>query len=192
MTKIIGITGLIASGKTTLVNYLKDKNYKVFDSDFEVKKLYLDKNFLNKLKEVFPDAFQQNILDKKHLAEIVFSNKEKKTELENLIHPIIEKKCDNFIKENINEEIIFLDVPLLFEVNWDKKCTDIILINIDKNIQKQRFLDRGGDSKIFDKIIQNQGNIKEKISKSNFILNNNSSLKDFYNQIDKILKNKWT
>lgn len=189
MTKIIGITGLVASGKTTLVNYLKEKNYKVFDCDFEVKKLYTDNDFLNKLKEIFPETFKESLLDKKHLAEVIFSDKEKKIKLENLIHPIIEKKCDEFIKNNKNEEIIFLDIPLLFEVKWDNKCTDIILIIVNKEIQKQRFINRGGNSKIFDKIIQNQGNIENKILKSDYILENNGSLKEFYSQIEEILKN---
>ena len=189
MVKVIGITGLVACGKSTLTNYLKSKNFKVFDADFESKQLYTKSDFLNTLKLSFPTAFDVDICDKKILSNIVFSNKQDKKKLESLIHPIIEKKCDEFIKDNINEKIIFLDIPLLFEVKWNKKCSDIILVIADKKIQKERFLERGGDAKIFDKIIENQGNVKEKISKSNYVLENNHSLSEFYVEIDNILKN---
>lgn len=189
MVKIVGITGLVACGKSTLTNYLRSKNFKVFDADFESKQLYTKSDFLNTLRLSFPTVFDGDIFDKKILANIVFSNKQEKKKLENLIHPIIEKKCDEFIKNNINEKIIFLDIPLLFEVNWNKKCSDVILIIADKEIQKERFLERGGDAKIFDKIIENQGNVEEKVSKSNYVLENNHSLSEFYGKIDNILEN---
>jgi len=188
MVKVIGITGLLACGKSTLTNYLKSKNFKVFDADFESKILYMDCNFLNILKLNFPNAFDGDIFNKKVLANIIFSDKKEKKKIESLGHPIIEKKCDEFIKNNINEKIIFLDIPLLFEVQWNKKCDEVILIIADKKIQKDRFLKRGGDIEIFDKIIKNQGNIEEKISKSNYILENNGSLDEFYNKIDNLLR----
>ena len=140
MTKIIGITGLIASGKSTLTKYLLEKGYKVFDADKEVKDLYYEENFLNKLKIIFPDVFINNNIDKSLLAKLIFSNKNEKEKLEKLIHPLIEKKCDIFIKTNQLEKTIFLDVPLLFEVGWNKKCNEIITIILDKDIQKERFV----------------------------------------------------
>jgi dephospho-CoA kinase len=186
MTKVVGVTGLVASGKSTLINYLKTKNFKVFDADYEVSELYLNSIFLEKIKIFFPIAFNEQKLDKKCLANIIFTNKEEKIKLENLIHPIIEKKCDEFIKNNINEKLIFLDIPLLFEVKWDKKCTDIILIKINKQIEKQRFIKRGGNYEMFDKIVQNQYN-NEKISKQSYKINNNGMLSDFYQKIDDIV-----
>ncbi len=187
MAVVIGITGLVAAGKSTLIDYLKLKNFKVFDADLETRKLYLNDEFLSRLKQIFPDTFKEGVFDKKYLRNLIFSNKQEKSKLENLIHPIIEEKCDEFIKQNIIERTIFLDIPLLFEVKWNKKCNDVILVLADKAIQKQRFLERGGDVEIFDKIIENQGNVDEKISKSKYILNNNGSLRDFYHEIDKIL-----
>ncbi|MDD2839503.1 MAG: dephospho-CoA kinase [Rickettsiales bacterium] len=187
MTKVIGITGLIASGKSVLADYLKSKGFKVFDADCESKKLYMNIDFLNKIKQIFPNSFKGEVFDKNYLRNLIFSDKNEKSKLENLIHPILERKCEEFIKENINEKVIFLDIPLLFEVKWDKKCSDVILVIVDKQIQLQRFLERGGDIKIFDKIIENQGNIEEKISKSKYVLYNDYSLKEFYDEIEEIL-----
>ena len=189
MFQIIGITGLISSGKTTLSNYLKTKNYKIFEADFEVKKLYEDINFLNKLKDIFYNCFKNNILDKNLLSNIIFNDKDKKKILENIIHPIIEKKCDLFIKNNQNEKIIFIDIPLLFEVGWDKKCNKIILITINRDIQKKRYMERGGSVELFEKILKNQTDIEYKKNKSDFIIENNESIESFYSKIDNILAN---
>lgn len=188
MSKIIGITGLIASGKSTLTNYLKEKRYRVFDADQEVRELYSNINFLNRLKEIFPDVFIEGTLNKSILSKIIFSNSFEKKKLESLIHPIVEKKCNDFIESNINEMFIFLDIPLLFEVGWNKKCDEIILVIINKEIQKERYIKRGGKPELFENIIKNQGNIIDKISKSTYILENNNTIKCFYSEIDKIIK----
>ena len=187
MAKVVGITGLIASGKSTLTEYLLGKGYKVFDSDREVKKLYTENSFLNRLQKSFPEVFANKKLDKSLLSSIVFSDTNKRRILEQLIHPTIEKKCDDFIKNNINEKVIFLDIPLLFEVGWDKKCDEIILITINRENQLKRYLERGGKIELFEKIIQNQGNMKEKILKSTYILDNNDTTEKFYRQIDKLI-----
>lgn len=187
MAKVIGITGPISSGKSTLSNYLKQKGYKIFDADLEVKNIYQDENFLIKLKNDFPDVFINNVFDKSQLSKIIFFDKEKKVKLENLTHPIVEKKCDDFIKKFNQEKNIFIDVPLLFEVNWDKKCDEIILLTIEKSLQKERYVNRGGKLDLFEKIIKNQNDIESKISKSTYTINNNGTLKDFYTKIDSIL-----
>lgn len=188
MTKIIGITGLLASGKSTLTKYILKQNYIVFDSDFEVNKLYNDNNFLNEVKNIFPQAFINVTINKKILAEEIFSNNEKKLALEKLVHPLIEIKLDNFIKNNQNQEIIFIDVPLLFEVEWNKKCHEIILVASNEKISFERFIARGGQPNMFHKIISNQSDLKYKIQNSTYVIENNESLERFYNKIDKVLE----
>ncbi len=187
MAKVIGITGLIASGKSTLTNYLKEKGYRVFDADYSVKELYNNIAFLDGLKDIFPTAFIDGNFNKSILSKIVFSSPAEKKKLENIIHPIIEKKCDEFIKDNMDESLIFLDIPLLFEVNWDRKCNEVVLVVVNKEIQKERYIGRGGKPELFEKIIENQGNIEEKISKSTYVLENNSDINDFYRKIDDTL-----
>ncbi|MDR2526773.1 MAG: tRNA lysidine(34) synthetase TilS [Rickettsiales bacterium] len=184
--KVIGITGPISSGKTVMANYLKKLGYKVYECDNEVKLLYNNDNFLYKVNNLM------GTIDKSEIAKIIFTNKDKKRELENLIHPIIEKKCDDFIDENINERYIFIDVPLLYEVGWDKKCDKVILITIPRDIQKDRFIKRGGNAEIFDKILNEQDIYKDKEQKSNFIIENNGTIDEFYEKIQKIkfIKNK--
>lgn len=188
MAKVVGITGLVSSGKSTVSKYIKDKGYKVFDADYEVKNLYKDNDFLLRLQNEFPGAFVNNDFDKLRLSKTVFENAEKRKKLESIIHPIIEEKCDIFIKEYINEKVIFIDIPLLFEVEWDKKCNEIILVLVNRDIQKNRYLERGGNPEIFDNIIKSQGNIGEKIAKSTYIIENNGSFEDFYKNLDEVLQ----
>lgn len=188
MAKVIGITGLLASGKSTLVKYILEQSYRVFDSDFEVGKLYNDSTFLNEVKNIFPKAFVNNTINKKILAEEIFSDENKKLSLEGLIHPIIEVKLNNFIKNNQNQKIIFIDVPLLFEVKWYKKCHEIILVITNEENSLKRFINRGGQPHMFNKIISNQTDLKYKIENSTHIIENNESLENFYNKIDKVLE----
>lgn len=188
MTKIIGITGLIASGKSTIGAYLRKLNFKVFDCDSIIRDLYNDDLFIKKLKNIFPLVFFNGKLNKKLLSDLIFSDINEKAKLEYLIYPVVEEKCNQFIENNKNEKIIFLDAPLLFEANLSKKCDEIILLTIDKDIQKQRYIKREGKEGIFEKIIQNQHITSDKIKKSHYIIENNFSFDKLYENIDEILK----
>ncbi|GMO61536.1 MAG: hypothetical protein Ta2D_07510 [Rickettsiales bacterium] len=176
---VIGITGNIASGKSTLVKHIK-KNFKVFECDNEVAKLYKQETFLKRISDLLGTS------DKKEISQIVFNDKAKKKELENLIHPVIEKMCDDFIKENDNERYIFIDVPLLYEVGWDKKCDKVILVSVERDIQKQRFIKRTGNAELFEKIIKEQCDAKSISKKADYVIENNGTLDEFYEKIKKI------
>ena len=189
MVLVCGITGLIASGKTTLTKYLIGKKYKVFDADLEVKKLYTKKYFIKKIKKIFFEAFNGDFLNKSILSNIIFNNLNKKKQLENIIHPIIENKCNSFIEKYKNKKIIFLDIPLLYEVGWDKKCDKTIFVTVNKSIQKQRYIERGADLSLFEKILKFQNKCISKKKNSTYIINNNKTKEYFYEEIDKILDN---
>jgi dephospho-CoA kinase len=187
--KIIGITGVIASGKTLISKYLKGCGYQVFDADEEVKKIYRNETFLKRLKKFFPSVFINGKAHKPTLAGIVFKDKKKLKELQELIHPLVEKECNNFIKRNKknNEKIIFLDIPLLFEVNWDKKCDYAIVISVEYAIQKARFLASGKTEEDFKHRRHSQLLNCEKVARANFVVENNGSKTNTYKQVDKII-----
>jgi len=147
MSKIIGITGSIGMGKSTIAYMLSKLGIPVFDSDKEVADIL--KNNRRIIKEVGIKWPQVVIIDKnkkrinkKVLGDIVFSNLSSKNFLENLIHPIIHKKRELFIQQNISSSLIALDVPLLFETKLDKTCDFIFLANARNEIQTSRVLER--------------------------------------------------
>ena len=111
MTLLVAITGGIGSGKSTFSNQVIKRKLKLQDSDFEVAKLYKkpDKNFINHLVKIgLGDSIQNKRINKKFIADTIFSNKEIKTNLERYIFQIIRKKRLQFIKKETKQKTIFL------------------------------------------------------------------------------------
>ena len=147
MTKIIGITGSIGMGKSTISSMLIKLGIPVFDSDKQVSEVLENNNkVITKIALKWPNAVTINDhekkVNKKVLGDIVFSNLSDKIFLENLIHPILHQKRDLFIKQNISNSLIALDVPLLFETKLHKICDFIFLANAKNEIQISRVLQR--------------------------------------------------
>ena len=89
---LIGITGLIGSGKSTIGQILRELGYVVFDMDIWCRKMYFDPQFLEIIKKEFPQTFENNTFYKRKLRDFVFSNKEQLKKLESLTHPYLIKK----------------------------------------------------------------------------------------------------
>ena len=181
MTKIIGITGSIGMGKSTISSMLTKLGIPVFDSDKQVSKV-LEKNrkIITKIGLKWPRAVIINnreiSINKKVLGDIIFSNLSDKIFLEKLIHPIINQERDLFIQQNKNHSLIGLDVPLLFETKLHKICDFIFLANAKNEIQKSRVLKRNNMThEKFDLIKKNQLNNEErkKLSSNIFVVSTN-------------------
>ena len=181
MPKIIGITGSIGMGKSTIASMLSQIKIPVFDSDKEVARILKENiTVINDIGLKWPEAVikEKNILsiNKKFLGDIVFSNVEDKVFLEKLIHPIIKKKRELFIKKHTNFFFIALDVPLLFETNTHKICHYIFLANANDRVQRKRVLSRQHMTNAkFELIKKNQLSNKERLRLSSkiFVVNTN-------------------
>ena len=161
---IIGITGSIGMGKTTIAKILNFCKIPIFDADEEVKKI-LDNNvsIINKIKSKWPECiYLQNnkeIIDKKKLGKIIFNNTKEKEKIEKIIHPIINKKRNIFLQEKKKEKfrLVGLDIPLLYETKTNKICNYILLASASESTQKDRVLKRDGMTiDKFNKINKNQ------------------------------------
>ena len=181
MPKIIGITGSIGMGKSTIAYMLSQIKIPVFDSDKEVARILKENiTVINDIGLKWPEAVikENNIIsiNKKILGDIVFSNVKDKVFLEKLIHPIINKKRKSFIKKHTNFSFIALDVPLLFETNTYKICHYIFLANANDRAQRKRVLSRQNmTSAKFELIKKNQLSNKERLRLSSkiFVVNTN-------------------
>ena len=143
----VAITGKIGSGKTTVSEIISNLGYKVFEADKIVKKLFLDNNVICCVKEKFeskiPNLFLKNqSINKVLLSDFVFANKKELENLENILHPNIEKEQKTFENLNINEKVLFFDIPLLFEKKLHLNYDSIIYLKISKALQKSRVLKR--------------------------------------------------
>ena len=173
----MGLTGGIASGKSTTTKILKSKKIPVHDSDLVVTDIYEkpNKKFIDFLKGInLKESINKNKIDKKIIREIVFSNKAKKKQLEDRLHLEVKKSRERFLKKQkrTKANIVFLDIPLLFEKKLNHICDYVVLLTAPISIRKKRALKRKGMSvEILNKILKTQlvDGIKKK--KANFIIN---------------------
>lgn len=172
---IIGITGSIGMGKTTIASMLKYLRIPVFDSDQQVKLLLeTDHQVIKKIHNNWPNtvSFEEKKINKLLLAKIVFSHERDRRILEKIIHPVIKDKRDVFIKKNKSSYIIGLDVPLLYETGTDKICDYIFLAYTSKKNQRKRVLLRDNmTQRKFNLINKSQWSHEKKKKKKPFVIN---------------------
>ena len=136
MSKKIAITGGIGSGKSTVSNILRDKGYPVYSCDEIYAELTSSKTYINEIEKAFPAAIKQGKIDKKSLAEIIFTNEQERIRLNKIAHPLVM----NTLLERMNENqsnVIFAEVPLLLEGNFENLFdqTIVVLKNFDDRIR---------------------------------------------------------
>tara|TARA_B100000579_G_scaffold236984_1_gene194354 strand:+ start:479 stop:1075 length:597 start_codon:yes stop_codon:yes gene_type:complete len=193
MTKVIGITGGIGSGKTTLCKYLKKNNFDVHESDKIVSEMYKKptRSFLNFLKKnISNDVVQNNQINKQKITKIIFNNTKTKKIVEKYIHKEVKKSREHFIKNNHKNKrrAIFVDIPLLFENKLEKNFDVVVCIIAKKKIRSERVLKKNKFTKpTLNKILKSQISDKERKMRSKIVIYNNKTKKDFINSIDKAL-----
>lgn len=146
---IIGITGSIGMGKSTIAKMLMRLNIPVFDSDREVKYLLQNHSIVQKqICDIWPEVVltqkSEQKISKHLLSEKIFTNKKNRRILEKIIHPRVKERRNLFFKNVSKSFIVALDVPLLYETGGDKFCDDIFLAYTNEETQKKRVLRRSG------------------------------------------------
>ena len=193
MIKVVAVTGGIGSGKTTISKYLKKNNFAVHESDKVVSQMYLKPNklFLSFLKKnISKEAVIRNKINKKKITEIIFKDKKTKQKLENYVHKKVKISRDRFIKKNIKNKkgFVFVDIPLLFENKLEKNFDKVLCVIAKKKIRIERVLkNKKFNKKTLEKIIKSQTSDTERKLRSNLIIYNNNTKKDFIFLLEKAL-----
>ena len=193
MTKLVGITGGIGSGKTTFSNHLKKLGFVVHESDTVVSEIYNNpkKQFLSFIKEkISQDATNHNKINKAEIANVIFSNNKIKKLLERRIHKEVQISREAFIKKytKMKKKIIFADIPLLFENKLEKNFDLVIcIISSKKNRTKRVLKNKKFTKENLNKIFKAQTTDKERKKRSQIIINNNKTKKDFIFSVEKVL-----
>lgn len=189
---IIGITGSIGTGKSTVSNYLISKGYSVVDADKISKGAYnIGSNGYKAILEVFGEEIlnSNGEVDRKKIKKIVFDNSNMLQRLNMAIHPIIINEIEKEIEILLeSQNVVFLDAPLLIETELHKKVDKIIVVVCDKNEQINRIIKRDkitADMAI--SIINSQMSIDEKLKFADYIVYNNSTIENLYSQVDEII-----
>lgn len=190
---ILGLTGGIGSGKSTVSKIFLSMGIKVFDADLIAKDILETEQVKEEIKEKLGKEFinlKSNSVDKELLKKEVFNNSKKLNALNEIVHP---KVVDIYIKKYLEfkdkKEIVIFDVPLLFEVNLERYCDKVIVVDIDLNVQIERIKNRDNiDVALINKIIAAQMSREERNMKADILIENNGSLEELKQKIEKIIK----
>ena len=191
MKVVIGLTGGIGTGKSTVVKRLLEKGYPVIDTDIISKEVIERKNVILKICRNIDNSLVENgKINRKKLGQIVFKDKKKLDVLNSIMHPLILDEMRKQIREKSQSyNTIIVDVPLLFEINIEKEFDIILLVYASKETQIKRIMKR--DNRTEEEalnMINSQMDLDLKRKKSDYILKNDNTLEDLYTEIDKILE----
>lgn len=187
---VLGLTGGIASGKSTVSQILSDKGYKVVDADKIAKEISERIDVLEKIKIEFGEEFvSENKLNRKLLREVVFRDKEKVDKLNRIMHPPIIEEIKNQLREVSKDEIVVVDIPLLFESKLEYLADKILLIGCKRETQIERVMKRDRvDRESAMNIIDKQLSLEEKREKSDFVIENDMDMGSLGVEVEKVLK----
>ena len=189
----IAITGGIGSGKSTFCSKLKEKGFKIHSSDEQVAKIYKnpEKKFVTYLRTIgLSKSISKKNIDKKIISKIIFENKQIRKKLELYIFKIVRKKRSDFIKKEKQKKtrLIFIDIPLLFENNLEKQFNKVISIIASKRVRLKRLKKtRKMTENQFKNITRSQTSDVIRKKKSDYVIYNNSTLKDYKIKINKLI-----
>ncbi|MCQ2792175.1 MAG: DNA-formamidopyrimidine glycosylase [Bacilli bacterium] len=174
---VLGIAGPVSVGKSTALNTLKKLGYKTYSADEAVDKLYQDKKIQTNLKSIF------NTYKKDEIRKIINKNPNKLKKLTNLLHPLVKQDIQHFI--DTNKGYLAIEVPLLFQVNFDEMMDETLLIlsNQNKALIKNRGKKAGAQLNI-----NNLANFNHYKNKATYVIYNNKSLNSFINEVKRIAK----
>ncbi len=153
--KKIGITGSLASGKTSACKILSAKAGPLFNADNVVSKIYANPKSKRKIVKLFNISRKKNL--KNEVKKKIFESKNNLKKLEKIIHPIVRREMFSFIKKNKHKKMVFLEIPLLIESKLTKYFDVIIFIKSKKNIRSKRYVSKyKKSSKLFNFLDQKQ------------------------------------
>ena len=192
---ILGLTGSIATGKSTVSRIFKKYGIPVIDADKIARDVVKKGSYgLKKIVDEFGKEYlnPDGTLNRKKLADLIFSNKEAKERLEKIIHPLVRRKEAEIIekiREKDKDIPIVVDVPLLIETGSYKNYDKIIVVYVPESIQIERLMKRDGLT--YEEAlnrVRNQMNIEEKIKFADYVIDNSGSIEDTEKQVVKILE----
>lgn len=186
----IGITGSIACGKSTVSDYLIAKGYTIIDADKLGHVALTSNDVKRKLAEKFGDEIlENNEISREKLGKLVFGNDDNLKILNSIIHPKIKELILKLQDDHKDEDLVFLDIALLYEANFVDLIEKVIVVYVEENVQLERLMTRNSLSKEEAlKRIESQMSPQEKASLGDFVINNSYRKEDTFQQVDEILE----
>jgi dephospho-CoA kinase len=187
---VVGLTGSIAMGKSTVAAMFAQFGTPVFDADTAVRNYYSGEG-ARAVGEIFPGALAEGRVDRERLSRLVVHDTGALDRLENLVHPIVAEARSRFVKQAASEgrRLIVVDVPLLLETGGQVAVDVIVVVSAAAPIQRARALSRNGMSEEkLDSILSRQMSDFEKRRRSHFVINTNGSHDETRAQVRQFLR----
>ncbi len=171
---IIGLTGGLGAGKSTLAKYLRQEGVPVLCSDREIHALLsFDLDIQKKIKALWPEVLVGGKIDRNQLANLVVFSFSNLTQLETILYPKLMERQKQFLLKNqrVNVPFVALDVPLLYEVGLDRYCHSVLIASAPLFLRKKRVLKRKDMTLMkFQALVSYQMNERERLKLSNFVI----------------------
>ncbi len=143
--KKIAITGGIGSGKSAVLQYVKENGYRTYSCDEIYREIIVCPIYVERLARVFPEAVINGTIDKNVISRLIFQDEEKRRILNSIAHPLIMQRLEERM-ESCNEALVFAEVPLLFEGSYENRFDEIIVVMRGKEERIKSLQRRDGDS----------------------------------------------
>lgn len=187
--RVVALTGGVGTGKSTVLGMFRKKGAFTLDADRIVHEL-LDKDPRTRArikKKLGSSFFKDSRLDKKKLANRIFSSAKTRQGLERILHPSVEKRMREELSRR-SGRVAVCDVPLLFEAGWKNKFDAVVVVQASPAVQRARLKKRGGRAADWRARIAAQWPLSRKVEQANFVIDNNGTQKRTDAQVDLIWK----
>ncbi|UBB91067.1 dephospho-CoA kinase [Candidatus Kaistella beijingensis] len=191
MPKIIGLTGGIGSGKSTVAKFIEEMGFPVYYSDVRAKEIVNDDELLKKgiIELLGAKAYDENgLYDRKYVAEIVFNDEELLQKLNGMIHPAVKYDFEKWVG-NQTTEFVFKETALLFELKLNESCFKSVLVTADDNLRLKRVMDRDGKTyREVENVMNKQMPEKDKIKIADFVIFNNDGMDELQAETENVIR----
>jgi dephospho-CoA kinase len=184
---IVGLTGGIASGKSTVAKFFQLKDVPVIDADKLVKNIYKKTETIDFIKNNFSEVIENNSINFSSLRELVFTQPDIKKRIEDCIYTQLPEEFIKEFKSFPQSPFIVYDVPLLFEKGLEHFIDTSICVYSPRKVQLERLIKRDNiDQLLAQKILEQQINIEEKKDKANLVIDNSGTFEQIHKEFNKI------
>ena len=188
--RIIGLTGSIGMGKSTVAAMFADEGIPVFDADAVVHELQKEGGALvPEIESAFPGTTGPHGVDRKALGTAVFGDRDKLAKLESIVHPAVAKQRSVFLRDHADADMVLFDIPLLFEKGGYRGVDTVVVVSSPYAVQRKRVLARPGmTAEKFDQIVTLQTNDADKRARADFVIETGQSLAETRLNVHELVK----
>lgn len=184
---VIALTGNYGMGKSTVAGFFRKAGAITLDLDDVVDDLLREDKIIEEIRKIFgEEVFSKKGLDRSRVAEIVFSDKEKRELLESLLHPLVIERMKVFLSKTNRRKVIIVEIPLLFEKGYENEFDMTITVYSDIETTLERLEKKGINRDHALMRLQAQMPIDEKIKRSDLVINNSGTIEETKRQVMKI------